>query len=54
MDWMVAPSFPAFAAMFPDSTGMLTFSKNRMLYLLKVWLLGFIQRHLTPRFSGGG
>jgi hypothetical protein len=34
MDWMVAPSFPAFAAALPDSTGMLTFSKNRMLHIL--------------------
>jgi hypothetical protein len=47
MDWMVAPSFPAFAAAFPDSTGMLTFSKNRMLYLLTIWFFGFTQRHLT-------
>jgi hypothetical protein len=38
MDWMVAPSFPAFAAAFPDSTGMLTFSKKRMAYLLTGFL----------------
>src|SRR5512132_3790515 len=36
MDWMVAPSFPAFAAAFPDSTGMLTFTKNRIGHLLDV------------------
>src|ERR1700752_1695920 len=30
MDWMVAPSFPAFAAAFPASTGMLTLSMNRI------------------------
>jgi hypothetical protein len=39
MDWMVAPSFPALAAAFPDSTGMLTFSKNRMIHLLTIWFL---------------
>src|SRR4030095_6410195 len=27
---MVSPSFPALAAAFPDSTGMLTFTKNRI------------------------
>jgi hypothetical protein len=31
----------------PDSTGMLTFSKNRMIHLLTVWFLGFTQRHLS-------
>jgi len=37
---------PAFAAAFPDSTGMLTFSKNRMIHLLTIWFLGFTPRHL--------
>src|SRR5436190_2061127 len=46
---MVAPSFPAFAAALPDSTGMLTFSKNRMIHLLTVWFLGFTQRRLSSR-----
>jgi hypothetical protein len=35
MDWMVAPSFPAFAAAFPDSTGMVAFNKNRIASLLR-------------------
>src|SRR5688500_6023045 len=30
MDWIVLPSFPALAATFPASTGMLTFNKNRI------------------------
>jgi hypothetical protein len=30
MDWIVAPSFPAFAAAFPASTGILIFTKNRI------------------------
>jgi hypothetical protein len=46
MDWIFAPSLPAFAAAFPDSTGMLTFNKNRRLYLLTIWFLGFTQRRL--------
>ena len=29
---------PAFAAAFPNSTGMLTFSKNLMIHLLTVWV----------------
>src|SRR3972149_11840055 len=49
MDWMVAPSFPAFAAVFPASTGMLTFSKNRMSHLLMFSAARFSQRYLTRR-----
>src|ERR1035441_10793433 len=30
MDCIVAPSFPAFAAAFPASTGMLTLTRNRI------------------------
>src|SRR5437899_1266277 len=38
MDWMVAPSLPAFAAAFPASTGMLIFSMNRIASLrLVLW-----------------
>jgi hypothetical protein len=33
MDCMVAPSFPAFEAAFPASTGMLTLTRNRIDYL---------------------
>jgi hypothetical protein len=36
MDWIVAPSLPIFAAALPDPTGMLTFSKKRMLHLQTV------------------
>jgi hypothetical protein len=46
MDWMVALSLPAFAAALPDSTGIFTFSKNRMLYVLTIWFLGITQRYL--------
>jgi hypothetical protein len=49
---MVAPSLPAFAAALPDSTGIFTFSKNRMPYLLTIWFRGFTQRH--PTQSSGG
>jgi hypothetical protein len=35
MAWMVEPSLPALAATFPDSMGMLTFSKNRIVHLLR-------------------
>jgi hypothetical protein len=51
MDWMVEPSFPTFAAAFPDSTGMLTFSKNRIVHLLTVWLFGFAQRRTVAEFQ---
>ena len=34
------PSFPAYAAAFPVSTGMLTFSKNRIADLLIILVLG--------------
>src|SRR5579863_5529800 len=33
MDCMVAPSFPAFAAAFPASTGMFTLTRNRIDHL---------------------
>ena len=33
MDWIVVPSFPAFAALFPASTGMFTLTRNRMDHL---------------------
>src|SRR5512137_3182374 len=36
MDEIVAPSLPAFAAAFPDSTVMLTFNKNRIAHLLLI------------------
>jgi hypothetical protein len=50
MDWMVAPSLPAFAAAFPDSTGMLTFSKNRIAYLLTVCRVGSVRRRLCDEW----
>jgi hypothetical protein len=36
---MVSPSFPALAAAFPDSTGMFTFTKNRIKHLPLVYVL---------------
>jgi hypothetical protein len=33
--------FSGLAAAFPDSTGIFTLSKNRMVYLLMIWFLGF-------------
>ena len=48
---MVEPSFPVLAAAFPDSTGMLTFSKNRMVHLLTIWFLGFMQHRTIGEFQ---
>src|SRR5918994_1844977 len=33
MAWMVVPSVPAFAALFPASTGMFTLTRNRIDHL---------------------
>jgi hypothetical protein len=51
MDWIVEPSIPAFAALFPDSTGMLTLSKNRMAHLLTVWFFRFTQHRTIAEFQ---
>src|SRR2546430_14183701 len=37
---MVSPSLPALAAAFPDSAGMVTFSRNRIAHLPDVWVRG--------------
>src|SRR6266851_8654469 len=48
---MVSPSLPALAAAFPDSAGMVTFSRNRIAPPPDVWVREE-ESYLSPQVRG--